>query len=135
MMSGEFGWFCDECDVVVLGETLVENEVAVTSTLSGRYRSFRVIGTLVSDAVPDDKGYTPFGEDNPLPLCRFLYAGEGPGVGDAFLALVPGWEPEPVGRVGSEPIKKEKIPKNAPCWCGSGRKYKKCHMTEDLRAR
>ena len=21
-----------------------------------------------------------------------------------------------------------KIPRNAPCWCGSGKKYKKCHM-------
>lgn len=21
--------------------------------------------------------------------------------------------------------------RNAPCWCGSGRKYKKCHLAED----
>ncbi|MBT7811288.1 MAG: hypothetical protein HN550_08205, partial [Deltaproteobacteria bacterium] len=20
------------------------------------------------------------------------------------------------------------MPRNAPCWCGSGKKYKKCHM-------
>ncbi len=27
--------------------------------------------------------------------------------------------------------KKEKIGRNDPCWCGSGKKYKKCHMAED----
>lgn len=25
--------------------------------------------------------------------------------------------------------------RNAPCWCGSGRKYKKCHLTEDEAGR
>lgn len=23
--------------------------------------------------------------------------------------------------------------RNEPCWCGSGRKYKKCHLEEDCR--
>ncbi len=33
-----------------------------------------------------------------------------------------------------QPIKKiEKPGRNDPCWCGSGRKYKMCHMEEDLR--
>ncbi len=36
--------------------------------------------------------------------------------------LVP--EPLPVQR-------REKTPRNAPCPCGSGRKYKKCHLAED----
>ncbi|MDO9541355.1 MAG: type I methionyl aminopeptidase, partial [Kiritimatiellia bacterium] len=27
-----------------------------------------------------------------------------------------------------------KIGRNEPCWCGSGRKYKKCHMEQDLLA-
>ena len=27
-----------------------------------------------------------------------------------------------------------KIGRNDPCWCGSGKKYKKCHMASDLRA-
>jgi HEAT repeat protein len=26
-----------------------------------------------------------------------------------------------------------KVGRNAPCWCGSGRKYKKCHLAEDER--
>ncbi len=29
----------------------------------------------------------------------------------------------------------EKIDRNAPCWCGSGRKYKQCHMAFDDRIR
>ncbi len=27
-----------------------------------------------------------------------------------------------------------KIGRNDPCWCGSGQKYKKCHMDEDVKA-
>ena len=25
----------------------------------------------------------------------------------------------------------QKVGRNEPCWCGSGRKYKKCHLIED----
>ena len=28
-----------------------------------------------------------------------------------------------------------KISPNDPCWCGSGRKYKKCHMLQDEKVR
>jgi hypothetical protein len=27
-----------------------------------------------------------------------------------------------------------KIGRNDPCWCGSGQKYKKCHMDADAKA-
>jgi len=26
----------------------------------------------------------------------------------------------------------KKLGRNDPCWCGSGKKYKKCHMTQDM---
>ncbi len=29
-------------------------------------------------------------------------------------------------------MKMKKISRNDPCWCGSGKKYKKCHMNSDL---
>ncbi len=32
-------------------------------------------------------------------------------------------QPEPTPKLG----------RNDPCWCGSGKKYKKCHMDSDLR--
>ncbi|MBR4769085.1 MAG: M24 family metallopeptidase, partial [Lachnospiraceae bacterium] len=28
-----------------------------------------------------------------------------------------------------------KIERNEPCWCGSGKKYKTCHMTQDNKVR
>ena len=27
-----------------------------------------------------------------------------------------------------------KLGRNAPCWCGSGKKYKKCHLGADEKA-
>ena len=33
----------------------------------------------------------------------------------------------PVSQRGGQAVTSEKIPRNAPCPCGSGRKYKKCH--------
>lgn len=27
----------------------------------------------------------------------------------------------------------QRLPRNAPCWCGSGKKYKQCHLQSDLR--
>ena len=30
-----------------------------------------------------------------------------------------------------EPVKK--LGRNDPCWCGSGKKYKSCHMESDNR--
>ncbi len=33
-----------------------------------------------------------------------------------------------------QPIRKnEKLGRNDPCWCGSGKKYKMCHMDEDMK--
>jgi len=34
--------------------------------------------------------------------------------------------------VKAEPVRKERsLGRNAPCWCGSGKKYKKCHFKQD----
>jgi hypothetical protein len=32
-----------------------------------------------------------------------------------------------------EATPREKPGRNDPCWCGSGKKYKKCHLHEDDR--
>jgi uncharacterized protein YecA (UPF0149 family) len=34
----------------------------------------------------------------------------------------------------SAPLKAE-LGRNEPCWCGSGKKYKKCHLAKDKRDR
>jgi preprotein translocase subunit SecA len=31
---------------------------------------------------------------------------------------------------GNKPTQKEKIGRNDPCWCGSGKKWKKCHYPQ-----
>jgi len=34
----------------------------------------------------------------------------------------------------NKPVQKAKMPgPNDPCWCGSGKKYKKCHMMQDIQ--
>ena len=30
-----------------------------------------------------------------------------------------------------EAAERPKVGRNDPCWCGSGKKYKKCHLHED----
>ncbi len=38
----------------------------------------------------------------------------------------------PVERVAAQPVRNApRVGRNDPCWCGSGRKYKKCHMPID----
>ena len=41
------------------------------------------------------------------------------------IAAVPGAAPVPVGAAGGSA--QSKIGRNDPCWCGSGKKYKRCH--------
>ena len=48
---------------------------------------------------------------------------------DVYSLCCPGFDPaeEDETYVRSEP----KIGRNDPCWCGSGKKYKKCHLDGD----
>ena len=34
---------------------------------------------------------------------------------------------EPVAPAASRPANTQKVGRNDPCWCGSGKKFKKCH--------
>ena len=39
-----------------------------------------------------------------------------------------------VGLFGKRPPEEAmKLERNEPCWCGSGKKYKKCHYESDQR--
>ena len=53
----------------------------------------------------------------------------------AMKARRPSSEPEldmELGPVDGMPVHPaEKVGRNEPCWCGSGRKYKKCHLAAD----
>jgi uncharacterized protein YecA (UPF0149 family) len=45
-------------------------------------------------------------------------------------------QPQPIAQASSRPLerggsvisKPRKVGRNEPCWCGSGKKYKKCHL-------
>jgi preprotein translocase subunit SecA len=39
--------------------------------------------------------------------------------------------PAPVPKVETVKRDKPKVGRNDPCWCGSGKKYKNCHMKTD----
>ena len=36
---------------------------------------------------------------------------------------------------GQRPREIPRLGRNDPCWCGSGKKYKRCHMESDARKR
>jgi hypothetical protein len=36
---------------------------------------------------------------------------------------------------GLPAVRQERPGRNAPCWCGSGKKYKKCHLDAEETAR
>jgi uncharacterized protein YecA (UPF0149 family) len=47
------------------------------------------------------------------------------GVLEALKKVVVGTPPTPIPKLG----------RNQECWCGSGKKYKQCHMRKDEQAR
>jgi len=95
--------FCRQCPVVVFERDQVEEaaKIAIRENHTVQY----IIGGIVNlDAIPEEKKHLEIGgNENPLPLVRFL--------------------PD----INTTTIKAEKKPlRNEPCFCGSGRKYKKC---------
>jgi tetratricopeptide (TPR) repeat protein len=76
-------------------------------------------------------------------------AGEGRPIADLCRELVPDLDQVPVKRRWEKPDlpppdvvrEQQKLPprrkpgRNDPCWCGSGKKYKHCHMQADRRQR
>jgi len=51
-------------------------------------------------------------------------------------AVRPGVSTEKGARPGSQPVRtsadRQALGRNDPCWCGSGKKYKQCHMRKDM---
>jgi preprotein translocase subunit SecA len=39
------------------------------------------------------------------------------------------------GKGGRKLVRDVKVGRNDPCWCGSGKKYKRCHMQSDMKKR
>ncbi len=95
--------FCNNCPVIVFDTEQVEQaaNIAIRSNESIRYQ---IAGVVDLDSIPEEKKHHEIGTDeNPVPLVKFLSDLNT----TAFTAG-------------------KKTGRNDPCYCGSGKKYKKC---------
>ena len=89
--------FCEKCPVVVLKK--VQFDFSLFAGNSG-VEHYEVAGIVDLDAIPEDERDIPVGSgDTPIKLMEFIK---------------------------SSPKTSSKVERNAPCPCGSGKKYKKC---------
>ncbi len=94
--------FCPNCPVVVFDKQKV-SQLADIAMRHDEVEAFGIAGIVDLDAVPEEKASMQLGTDeNPVPLIPFLEMKRQP-----ILAA-------------------PKISRNAPCPCGSGKKYKRC---------
>jgi hypothetical protein len=104
VVGNDSGSFCPNCPVVVLEKEEFENSAIIGSDSSAGM--FSVAGIVNLDAIHNEKQDIPIGtDDNPVPLVEFLNSG---------------------ASVKQTPVESNKIGRNEPCPCGSGKKYKKC---------
>ncbi len=107
IVSGE-AIFCLNCPVILL-----EEEHFGHAAEHLEMEKYKIAGFVDLDAVPKDKQSIPFNdEDNPIPVIEFA----------SFKGR------SEINLVASKPRPKIQISRNAPCLCGSGKKYKKCCM-------
>jgi preprotein translocase subunit SecA len=82
-----------------------------------------------------DVSYSGGGPDQPSALTEAAATGGALATAEAAGAAASQPQPQPQagnGAAGENPVtvvkgEREKIGRNDPCWCGSGKKYKKCH--------
>jgi hypothetical protein len=128
------GYFCPNCPVVVLDESNFASMIGFAAGGNRRSAEFIVMGVVNLDEIPEDKRSDPLGgDDNPIPLVEFLNYENNSEADERKLPFVPvriDKKKELVNPLGT--IKrKSKIGRNAPCPCGSGKKYKKCCLPKE----
>jgi hypothetical protein len=93
--------------------------------------SLRILESLIADAVGGAMPELPDQERDPptiYEICAGMVDWDDPEDEQAFddEEDEPGWK--------SEPARRPHLPdRNDQCWCGSGKKYKKCHLDADQR--
>jgi SEC-C motif len=111
-----------------------EQAAVATSLITAAYVMEGLDSLLGARLVRDHGDQLPGEARKELKLIRGQLKGEGPYVAEEDTASVydiccPGFDPaeedEPYVRSGP------KLGRNEPCWCGSGKKYKKCHLAAD----
>ncbi len=111
IVGNEGGHFCPNCPVVVLEKEIFTKFAGIADS-SNDSEAYTITGIIDFDKIPKEKREIPLGEDdNPIPLVEFLNH-----------------------KSKKESIRNDKIGRNAPCPCGSGKKYKKCCLSKKLIA-
>ncbi len=118
--------FCLTCPVVTFDKGNVE-EAAKTALSGDRNIKYRIMGIVYLDAIPDEKSHLEIGSDeNPMPLVRFLPSLQGGSNEQNRLKIEPINNPIKSHKSPPKLLNHKKISPNEPCFCGSGKKYKKC---------
>ncbi len=95
--------FCHKCPVVVFDSYKVA-DAAILGIRGNENLRYTIGGIIDLDSIPDNKKHLEIGSaENPVPLVHFL-----PDLNNKTV------------------IARKKPGRNAPCLCGSGRKYKNC---------
>lgn len=111
-----------------LGDALRDLEAAWTEADQTKYEAWRD----VEDRDGDDEGADLAGD-----LRDVLDAASGfePTAPPATTALDTAMDLERIDDTPAEPLTRREVPgRNDPCWCRSGKKYKKCHADADSKA-
>jgi hypothetical protein len=75
MISGDFGWYCEDCLTVVINPAKVSEMLSFSRSDWDTGEAFAVLGLVDLGAVPADKRHLPLGDDdNPIPLVEFTEA-------------------------------------------------------------
>lgn len=95
--------FCNNCPVVVFDEEKIA-QAARLGIEKGKNLQYLIAGIVDLNSIPEAKQHLEIGiDDNPVPLVQFLPALQ-------------------VSVVAQD----KKVGRNKPCFCGSGKKFKKC---------
>jgi len=79
IMGSDFGWFCDNCPAIVINSAEVNKMLGHSLSHWDVGKEYVVLGIVNLDAVPDDKGDIPLGDDdNPIPLAEFTHPSDRP---------------------------------------------------------
>ena len=117
-MSGSH--FCPTCPVVIFEKETIKEAISFSLRAKNGF-IYDVLGLVDYSKVPDSKRHLPLGTDeNPYPFVDFL--------NDDFTKKIKPeiQEKNTKPKRKPKPFRDRKIGRNAPCPCGSGKKYKKC---------
>jgi len=117
--------------VQVVGEPVAEPDLSQASYQAPADPSQASLIEAVRAAADAGMGDMPLptgnGEATPAAAAAVATAGRAPGPGPAQPAVASGSRSAPGRGASGAPRQGEKLGRNAPCWCGSGKKYKLCH--------